>query len=144
MGLETTVYYPFHPLCGRTLAVVNRGKEAVTVVAPGERHLKIPTWMTRPEAAGHEVSAQAAIDLGALFALSDLLPAKEPGRHATLSEPETTPVTGGEDEAIGACALPEALEDQGRADGLRHRRTARSVDGGNDRGGCTRNKEARR
>ena len=144
MGLETTVFYRFHPLYGRTLPVVDQGKEAVTVVAPGERHLKIPTWMTRPEAAGHEVSEQAAIAVRALFALSESLPAKGPEPHATLSEPETTPAAGGEDEAVGARALPETLEDQGRADGLRHARAARSVDGGDDRGGCTRNKEARR
>jgi hypothetical protein len=55
MGLEIRVFYPFHPLSGRTLAVVTTGTAAVTVVAPDERHLKIPTWMTRPQA--HEDAA---------------------------------------------------------------------------------------
>jgi hypothetical protein len=138
------VFYPFHPLSGRTLAVVTTGTAAVTVVGPDERHLKIPTWMTRPQAAGFEVSAQAAIEPDALFALRALLKSEESEAHATLCESETTPATGGEDETVGACAGREALEDEERADGRIDEAAAGARDGGDGLRSRSRKEEGRR
>lgn len=143
MGLETTVFYPFHPLCGSTLAVVNRGKEAVTVATVDERRLKIPLWMTRPDAVGYTVSEEATIDLPSLLMLSHTLKPSQPLDHGTLCEPETTPAAGGEDEAVGACALYKELESERDAAGHGDAGEARSVDGGDDCGGRAREQEGR-
>jgi len=136
MGLETTVFYPFHPLCGRTVAVVSRGKETVTVVAADERRLKIPIWMTRPDAVGYTISEQAAIDLRALLALSSVMRVGQLADHATLSEPAITPATGGEDETVGTGARCEATESQRDTDGHGDAGEAHSIDGDDDYGSC--------
>jgi hypothetical protein len=51
LSVETTevqVFYPFHPLKGRTLRVICRPKVvdgAMTVVEPSGSRLKLPVWM---------------------------------------------------------------------------------------------------
>ena len=144
MGLDTTVFYPFHPLSGRTLAAVSRGKETVTVVAEDERHLKIPIWMTRPDSGGYVIADEPTIDLRALLALSPLMYPEQTEEHATLSESQTTATAGGENETVGIGALHRALESPGHPHGPDDERAAHSFDGGDDRGGSARSKEARR
>jgi len=101
MGLEITVFYPFHPLRGRTLAVLSKARNAVTVLDPNERGLKIAVWMTNPHASGYVVEENAKIDVAALLSLSRLLIDTGVSSHATLLLPEGTPVAGGDDETIG-------------------------------------------
>lgn len=144
MDLEVTVFYRFHPLCGRTFAVVSCGKETVTIAAADERRLKIPIWMTRSDAGGYVIADEPTIDLRALLALSPLTYPEQTEEHATLSESQTTATAGGENETVGAGTLHRALESQGYPHGPNDERAAHSFDGGDDRRGRTRNKEARR
>lgn len=132
MDLEIRVFCPFHPLCGCTLPTVTRGKETVTVVAADERRLRIPIWMTRPDAAENAISEKAAIDLRALLSLSRLIHPGQPESHATLSEPGTTPEAGGEDETVGACAVYKKLASKRDTDGPGDTGEVGSVDGGDD------------
>ena len=76
MGLAITVYYPFHPLQGCTLQVLNKAEKTVTVLDPNEQGLKIPVWMTDPEASQHFVDAKPEIDVFALLSLSELIRAQ--------------------------------------------------------------------
>ena len=135
MGLEVRAFYPFHPLRGRTLPAVCGGKETVTVVTADERRLKIPIWMTRPDAGGYVITDKPTIDLRALLSLSGLLHPGKPVPHATLSEPETTPAAGGEDETVGACAVGKELASERDTDGPGDAGEVGSGDGGDDRGG---------
>jgi len=141
MDLEVEVFYPFHPLCGRTLAAVCRGKKTVTVIATDERRLKIPIWMTRSDAGGYVISDKPSIDLRALLSLSRLLRTWQLEPHVTLSEPETTPAAGGEDETIGACAVYKELASKRDTDGPGDAGEVGSVDGDDDRGGGTSQQE---
>ena len=66
------VRYPFHPLYGQTLEVTTGARHADgshTVVAPDGSQLKVPVWMTVPEAETHVVSAEAVIGSCALLHL---------------------------------------------------------------------------
>jgi hypothetical protein len=141
MDLEVEVFYPFHPLCGRTLPAVCRGKETVTVIAADERRLKIPIWMTRPDAGGYVITDKPTIDLRALLSLSRLLHSGQPEPHGTLSEPGTTPAAGGEDETVGACAVGKELASKRDTDGPGDAGEVGSVDGDNDHGGSTSKQE---
>ena len=70
------MYYPFHPLQGCELDVINKPKKedgAVTVIAPDGARLKIPIWMVSPQAAQIELSEKAEISVRALVALVHLL-----------------------------------------------------------------------
>lgn len=138
------MFYPFHPLCGSTLAVVSRGKETVTVVAGDERRLKIPVWMTRSDAAGYSIADEPTVDLRALFGLSPLMHPKQTERHATLSESQTTATAGGEDETVGAGALHEAIERQEATAGRLDERAAHSLNGGDDSRSRSLEQEGRR
>ena len=141
MDSEVRVCYPFHPLCGRTLPAVCRGKETVTVVTADEKRLKIPIWMTRSDAGGYVVTDKPTIDLRALLSLSRLLHPGQPVPHATLSEPETTPAAGGEDETVGACAVHKELASKRDTDGPGDAGETRSLDGGDNRGGSASKQE---
>ena len=73
---KITVYYPFHPLHGLTLAVAEapwRRAGLVAVLAPSGYRVKIPVWMTSPQAAGFAVSMTPAICVRGLLRLADLL-----------------------------------------------------------------------
>jgi hypothetical protein len=141
MDSEIRVFYPFHPLCGRTLPAVCRGKETVTAIAADERRLKIPIWMTRPDAGGYVISDKPSIELRALLWLSRLLHSGRPEPHATLSEPGTSPAAGGEDETVGACAIYKELASKRDTDGPGDAGEAGSVDGDDDRGGSASRQE---
>ncbi len=70
------VYYPFHPLQGCELDVINKPKKedgAATVIAPDGARLKIPIWMVSSQAAQIELSEKAEISVRALVALVHLL-----------------------------------------------------------------------
>ena len=73
MGLEITVYYPFHPLQGCILQVLSKAEKTVTVLDPNEQGLKVPVWMTAPEAARYTVGENPEIDVFALLSLSKLV-----------------------------------------------------------------------
>ncbi len=70
------MYYPFHPLWGCELDVINKPKKedgAVTVIAPDGASLKIPIWMVSPQAAQIELSEKAEISARSLLELVHLL-----------------------------------------------------------------------
>ncbi len=70
------MYYPFHPLQGCELNVINKPKKedgAVTVIAPDGASLKIPIWMVSPQAAQIELSEKAEISARALLELVHLM-----------------------------------------------------------------------
>ena len=73
MGLAITVYYPFHPLQGRTLQVLNKAEKTVTVLDAIEQGLKVPVWMTDPQASRHIIDEKPEIDVFALLSLSELM-----------------------------------------------------------------------
>ena len=78
MGANITVRYPFHPLYGQALAVASKARRAdgaETVVAPDGSRLKIPVWMTTPEAEGHGVCDEVAISSRALLKLVEVISA---------------------------------------------------------------------
>lgn len=70
------MYYPFHPLQGCELNVIDKPKKedgAVTVIAPDGARLKIPVWMVSPQAAQIELSEKAEVSARALLELVHLL-----------------------------------------------------------------------
>ena len=73
MGLEITVYYPFHSLSGCTLQVINKAEKKVTVLDSNEQGLKVPVWMTAPEAALYTVEENPQIDVFAILCLAELV-----------------------------------------------------------------------
>jgi hypothetical protein len=76
VGLTVTVHYPFHPLCGQELRVACRTHShdgVVTVLDLQGKGLKIPIWMTSPEAARHKLSDHAAVDVKALQEVDRLI-----------------------------------------------------------------------
>lgn len=87
------VFYPFHPLYGQELETVHeRGDGAVMVIHPDGYHLKIPVWMTSPEAANLSLTGKAVIRPRALLTLTRLIEALKKsteadaaGAHGTLS-----------------------------------------------------------
>ena len=92
MGANITVHYPFHPLYGQTLAVASKARRAdgaETVVAQDGSQLKIPTWMTTPEAEGHAVSHEVAIGPQALLKLLEVVSALTAEGLAPLSSSAT-------------------------------------------------------
>jgi len=92
MGTNITVRYPFHPLYGQTLAVTSmarRADGALTVAAPDGSHLKLPVWMTVPEAEGHSVSREVAISSRALLNLLEVVAAATGGSPHPLPSSST-------------------------------------------------------
>jgi len=76
MPSTVTVYYTFHPLVNRSLAVLTWPRHpanAATVQHPDGNAVKIPLWMLQPEATHLHLSEQAALSASALNALVDLL-----------------------------------------------------------------------
>lgn len=76
MPSTVTVYYPFHPLVNRSLAVLTWPRHpanAVTVQHPDGKAMKIPLWMLQPEATRLHLSEQVVLSASALSALVDLL-----------------------------------------------------------------------
>ena len=81
------VFYPFHPLHGRTLDVAcapRDGDGAVTVIDVTGLRLKIPSWMLSPTAAEHRLSERAEVGSRALLCLARLV---APLRALTLDPP---------------------------------------------------------
>ena len=61
---KITVFYPFHPLHGRELEVDCRPKKgagSLTIVDPDGVRMKIPSWMTMPQAENYRLTDHAAI-----------------------------------------------------------------------------------
>lgn len=76
--LTVTVEYRFHPLFGRELTVLRspRGVDgAFEVVGLDGVALKVPRWMTLPEARCMQLSSEATVSVDALLALAFLLEA---------------------------------------------------------------------
>lgn len=69
-----TIRYPFHPLCGQELAVERlsaKGDGFADCVDLEGRRLRVPLWMTSPEAAEHRLADAVRIDPKALLRLID-------------------------------------------------------------------------
>jgi hypothetical protein len=72
------VFYPFHPLHGKTLRVICRpkaGDGAVTVLEPSGSRLKIPVWMLSSDCAAVEIGNKPHLGKDALLSLESLLAA---------------------------------------------------------------------
>src|SRR5208282_1317577 len=71
LASEETVYYPFHPLAGRTVASSSRrilyGGVVHLTIRLGDGTLTLtPEWMLRPAAAGCEVRSDPRLSLARL------------------------------------------------------------------------------
>ena len=74
--IHVQVFYPFHPLHGKTLRVICRPKArdgAVTVVEPSGSRLKIPVWMLSSDCADVEIEDKPHLGKDALVSLASLL-----------------------------------------------------------------------
>ena len=74
--LKVTVYYPFHPLYGKTICVVRKSRTKdgfVTVKDPQGKDIKIPVWMISQEAQYYTLSSEATIRFSSLSMLSNFL-----------------------------------------------------------------------
>ena len=73
---QVQVFYPFHPLHGRTLRVICRpktGDGAVTVMESNGSRLKIPVWMLSPDCADVGIEGKPHLGKEALLNLASLL-----------------------------------------------------------------------
>jgi hypothetical protein len=59
LGREVVVYYPFHPLFGRSAVVVadqlHNGVRHLTLSADAESSFLVPAWMIEPDAASIKI-----------------------------------------------------------------------------------------
>ena len=70
------VYYRFHPLSGGEFEVFTASRSSdrvVTIKDPLGRRLKIPSWMTKPDAAHMALRSEATVAPQALSSLAELL-----------------------------------------------------------------------
>ncbi len=77
--MKITVQYPFHPFYGKELVVIRGTRSidgAITISDPQGKHLKIPVWMTTPDAKHYYISKESIINVSALISLSGLLKRK--------------------------------------------------------------------
>src|SRR6266550_5654438 len=111
-GQDATIYYPFHPHCGRRVAVVRRHSfRSVTMLVieqPDGTMALVPEWMTRPAAAAVEIREAPRFPLAELRALRQVvvavlsLPSDRGNgdRHGILHTPRSAgafPESGTED-----------------------------------------------
>jgi len=88
--LTVRVEYRFHPLFDRELTVLRAPRAvegAFELVGPDGVTLKVPRWMTLPEARCMQLSSEATVSTCALVALASLLEAvKLPGRTGSATK----------------------------------------------------------
>jgi len=68
--LKIEIHYPFHPLCGIELEVACPTKKndgLVTVIDPQGIRLKVPLWMTSPQAENHQLAEVEVIGINGLL-----------------------------------------------------------------------------
>lgn len=116
-GGRVRIYYRYHGHAGGEFEVAKAWKargQQVNVVLPNGSRLLVPEWVTQPSAAAFEVTEQAAISVGALLAICQLIESRgcrSAARHgSTLSANETN---AGKGDADGAASTPR---DRGRGD----------------------------
>src|SRR5207237_8503033 len=72
-GQDATIYYPFHPHCGRRVAVVRhhpfRGVTMLVIEQRDGTMALVPEWMTRPAAAAVEIREAPRFPLAELRAV---------------------------------------------------------------------------
>jgi len=71
-----TIWYPFHPFHGRELIVErvsDKERGFVDCIDSEGRKLRVPLWMTMPDAAEHRVANSVAIEPGSLLKLVRLV-----------------------------------------------------------------------
>ena len=136
-GETVTVFYRFHPLCGKRAVKLgrrsHRGEPGLMVAAPDGRRYLIPRWMTDPKSAEWAVREVPRLSRAAMSELHGLV--------AMILRIPVSPETGdcnetskSEDpaERAGAHATASDRSAEGRG------RDGRLVAGGPDRGGDAR------
>jgi hypothetical protein len=77
--LKIKIHYPFHPFYGKELGVIcrSRNKEGwLTLAEPSGNSLKIPVWMTNPEAERHHMTDKAEVSIESILSLLAFLERK--------------------------------------------------------------------
>jgi len=96
---RSALIYPYHPQAGEQLPVIEcrqyGGDEHYVIRSSGGGKIYLPAWMTKPEAANHELVTMPRIAIGALRALRRILDEKPTLLHGRTGHDQ---LTGGEED----------------------------------------------
>ena len=136
MGETIVILYPFHPLRGQELKVVNRPRRSDTfvVTTPDGSRLKVPSWMLLQEVSSPQVSDRGLPSVRALLCVAELV---ERAVTSDILQDQRT-ISGKEDSV----ATNETLRES--AEGSRSRSQSTAVSGRPDGTSHQDDSEARR
>jgi len=117
-AFEVRITYPFHPRSGETVAVVgskrHAGADHLVVRQPDRTLALLPAWMTKPEAASHQLVLRPRLPIDRLCDLRALVEAllassrressrrKGAGREERTTQPKGS--VRGQDDGFGVAA----------------------------------------